>query len=79
MHRDHLSILLGVRDALMVLAALERELLMIAIFLLLDKLLDELLSGHFLGVVEVLRFSFLLVADAGEEASDGCPRADIET
>ena len=46
----------------MILSTLEGELLVIAVFLLLDKLLDELLSIHLLGIVKVLGLTLLLMA-----------------
>ena len=63
LHCNHLLLFPGVRDALVILPTLEGKLLVIAVFLLLDKLLDKLLTIHLFGIVEVLRLALLLVAN----------------
>ena len=63
LHRDELVLLTRVWNALVVLSTLKGELLVIAVFLLLDKLLDKLLSVHLFGIVEILGLSLLLVAN----------------
>ena len=64
LHCDHLLLFPRVRDALVILSTFEGKLLVIAIFLLLDKLFDKLLAIHLFGIVEVLRLALLLMADA---------------
>ena len=62
LHSDHLLLFPWIRDALVILSTLEGELLVIAVFLLLDKLLDKLFSVHLLGIVKVLGLTLLLMA-----------------
>ena len=62
LHCDHLLLFPWIRNALVILSTLEGELLVIAVFLLLDKLLDKLLTVHLLGIVKVLGLTLLLVA-----------------
>ena len=46
LHCDHLILILWVRNALVVLAPLERKLLLVTLFLLLNQRFDILLTCH---------------------------------
>lgn len=78
LHRYHLFLLLGVRNALLVLPSLKGELFLVSLFLLLDQRLHKLFSFHFLRILKIWFFSLRLLPYAREKGSDSLLLSDIE-
>ena len=70
LNRDHLALLLRVRNALIVLPSLKGKLLLVALLLLLDKRFYELVPFHLLRILKSWRLSLLLLSQAREKSSD---------
>ena len=79
LHRYHLALFLRIRDTLMELASLIWQPLLVAVLLLLDQLIDELVARQFLGWIEVWLFSCSgLLARIRKEGTNRLRQANIE-
>ena len=78
LHSNHLFLFLRIRYTLVILATFKGKLLLVAFFLLANKMINKFLSFHFFTRIKVYLFFTVLLADRGEKAAYGLASADVK-